>query len=74
MKTITTGASVPKAEPSLDGTPPRTPMWRTDATIGTVLGVAGRMAAADAATSQNERVDDGMTAVNHSPASCKTTS
>jgi hypothetical protein len=26
------------------GIPPRTPMWRTDATIGSVLGVAGRMA------------------------------
>ncbi len=24
------------------GTPLRTPMWRTDATIGTVLGVVGR--------------------------------
>jgi hypothetical protein len=26
------------------GTGPRTPMWRTDATIGTVLGLAGRIA------------------------------
>lgn len=26
------------------GTPPRTPMWRTDATIGSVLGLVGRMA------------------------------
>jgi hypothetical protein len=69
MKTITTRASVRKADSSLDatlnpvglssgevvswgvafprprpGTPRRTPMWRTDATVGTVLGVAGRMA------------------------------
>jgi hypothetical protein len=67
MKTITTTASVRKADSSLDatlnpvelgskeivswgmafprpgdGTPRRTPMWRTDATIGTVLGVVGR--------------------------------
>jgi hypothetical protein len=27
-------------------TPRPTPMWRTDATIGSVLGVAGRMTAA----------------------------
>jgi hypothetical protein len=27
-------------------TPSHTPMWRADATIGSVLGVAGRMAAA----------------------------
>ena len=26
------------------GTRPRTPMWRTDATIGSVLGLVGRMA------------------------------
>jgi hypothetical protein len=25
------------------GSPRRTPMWRTDGTIGTVLGAAGRM-------------------------------
>jgi hypothetical protein len=67
MKTITTTASVRKADSSLDatlnpvelsskeivswgiafprpgsGTRPRTPMWRTNVTIGTVLGVAGR--------------------------------
>ena len=69
MKTITTRASVRKADSSLDatlnpvglssgevvswgvafprpaaGTPRNTPMWRTDATVGAVLGVAGRMA------------------------------
>jgi len=67
MKTMTTTASVRKADSSLDttlnpvelsskeivswgiafprpgtGTPRRTPRWRTDATIGTVLGVVGR--------------------------------
>jgi hypothetical protein len=71
MKTITTNASVRKADSCLDATLnpvelssdeigscaiafPRpaarilqhTPTWRTDATIGSVLGVAGRMATA----------------------------
>jgi hypothetical protein len=32
------------------GTPGRTPMWRTDATIGTVLGTVGRMTPAQAAS------------------------
>lgn len=69
MKTITTTASVRKADSSLDatlnpvelgskeivswgiafprpgsGAPRRMPMWRTDATIGTVLGTVGRLA------------------------------
>jgi hypothetical protein len=36
-------------------TPQRTPMWRTDATIGTVLGMAGRMTAAPVRAKAAER-------------------
>jgi hypothetical protein len=37
---VSWGAAFPRPG---SGTPRRTPMWRTDATIGTVLGAAGRM-------------------------------
>jgi hypothetical protein len=36
-------------------TPRRAPMWRTDATIGTVLGMAGRMTAAPVRAKAVER-------------------
>jgi hypothetical protein len=38
---VSWGAAFPRPR---SGPPRRTPMWRTDATIGTVLGAAGRIA------------------------------
>jgi hypothetical protein len=66
MKTITTSASIRKTGSSADAmlhpelptpgseTPRRTPMWRIDATMGTVLGVAGRMTAARGGSASKE--------------------
>jgi hypothetical protein len=40
------------------GTSPLTPMWRTDGTIGTVLGAAGRMKAAQGGSAAKKRGAD----------------
>jgi hypothetical protein len=59
MKTITPNASIRVdsgeafSTPGA-GTPRRTPMWRVDATMGTVLGVASRMTAAQRGSAPNE--------------------